>query len=65
MVIEEFEVFFSGGEALVTDELADEDKRGAGGELFGDKGVPQVVDLGVSDAGELEIAVNGCSDVSD
>ncbi len=51
MVVEEFQVFFGGGEAFVADEFGDVDQRSAGGQLLGDKGVAKVVDLGVFDAG--------------
>ena len=64
-VVEEFEVFFGGGEAFVADELADENKGSTGGKLLGDKGVAKIVDLGVFDASELKVAVNGGTDVSD
>lgn len=45
-------------------EARDVGEGSAGGELFGDKGVPQVIDLGAFDAGDFEIAVDGGADVT-
>lgn len=48
----------------MADELTDENGAGAGGEVMGDEGVAQIIDLGASDASSFEVAVNGRSDVS-
>jgi hypothetical protein len=64
-VFDELEVFFSGADSFVADELANEHRTGPSGEVVGDESVAQVVDLSTLDSSNLEIAVDGGSDIPD
>lgn len=49
----------------MTSQFTDINQGGAGHKLLGDESVAEVVDLGVFDAGELEVAVDARADVPD
>ncbi len=49
----------------MADELTYQDGTGARGQVVGNEGMAQVVNLGIGNAGDFEIAVDGSSDVSD
>jgi len=59
-----FQILLGRGEAAVADVLMDQFRIHALAKLVGNKGVAEVVDLGVLDAGFFEIAVNGGTDIA-
>ncbi len=65
LAVNKFKIPFGGRETLVADELLDKDDRVAIGKLVSDEGVAQVVDFGVVNAGNPEVAFNGAADVAD
>ena len=48
----------------MTDQLRNINQRGAGFKLLNNEGVSEVIDLGITNSSQTEIAVDGCPDIA-
>ena len=65
MILDELKILFGGGETLVASEFADDNERSATHQVMGDESVAKVIDLGVFDTSESEVAVDSGTNVAD
>lgn len=62
--LDQFQVFFGGGQAFVADDFTQVSQGNSGLELLDDESVAKIVDFGVFDSSQFVVAVDSGSDVS-